>query len=164
MIRNAELKDLKAINDIYNYEVLNSTATFDTEERSMEKAAAWFNAHNTPHHPIFVCEEEGVIVGYVSLGQYRSLDAFEQTVEISVYVHKDHREHNVGRHLCEFILNYAKNQESISTIVAVITSSNLKSINLFFSLGFCDGGVIKNVGRKFGQTLSIANLYKIIRS
>ena len=37
-IRLATIDDLDAINDIYNYEVLNGIATFDVQERTYEEA------------------------------------------------------------------------------------------------------------------------------
>lgn len=59
-------------------------------------------------------------------------------------------------------MSYAKDRADIHNVIAVITSVNQKSINLFKKLDFQDGGTIKDTGFKFNQTLSITNLYKIV--
>jgi len=162
MIRNALIADVEAINSIYNYEVLNSTVTFDEIERSYEDAVKWFQSHNQGNHPIFVYEQDHTVVGYCSLSTYRTLDAFNATAEISLYIHKDYRAQGIGRQLCQSVIQYAQARSDLHNIVAVITSDNEKSLNLFKSLAFKDGGTIPQTGKKFGKYLSITNLYKII--
>ncbi|WP_031492014.1 GNAT family N-acetyltransferase [Succinivibrio dextrinosolvens] len=162
MIRTATLDDVSSINKIYNYEVINTTVTFDTQPRDESCGIKWFLAHNDSNHPIFVYVIDDKVVGYCSLSPYRFLDAYAQTVEISLYVHKEYRKQGIGKDLCRYVLDYAKNRDDIHNIIAVITSDNEKSINLFKSFGFENGGTIPQTGRKFGKLLSITNLYKII--
>ncbi|SKA70854.1 phosphinothricin acetyltransferase [Succinivibrio dextrinosolvens DSM 3072] len=162
MIRKATLDDVASINKIYNHEVINTTVTFDTQPRDESAGIKWFLAHNDSNHPIFVAVIEDLVVGYCSLSPYRFLDAYAQTVEISLYVHKDFRKQGIGRELCRYVLDYAKNRDDIHNIIAVITTDNDKSINLFKSFDFEDGGTIPQTGKKFGKLLSITNLYKII--
>ena len=162
MIRKATLDDVASINKIYNHEVINTTVTFDTQPRDESAGIKWFLAHNDSNHPIFVAVIEDLVVGYCSLSPYRFLDAYAQTVEISLYVHKDFRKQGIGRELCRYVLDYAKNRDDIHNIIAVITTDNDKSINLFKSFDFEYGGTIPQTGKKFGKLLSITNLYKII--
>ncbi|NLK84490.1 MAG: N-acetyltransferase [Aeromonadales bacterium] len=161
-IRLATQDDLEAINDIYNYEVLNGIATFDIHKRSLDSAREWFLSHNTTNHPIFVFLHKGEVVAYCSLSSYRDKEAFETTCEISLYVSKDHRSRGYGRILAAYTLSYALNCNLIHNVVAVITSTNLVSINLFLSLDFNDGGTIESCGLKCGKKLGITNLYKIV--
>ena len=44
-IRKSTSDDLKAILDIYNEAVLNTTATFDTAARTFEKQLEWYENH-----------------------------------------------------------------------------------------------------------------------
>lgn len=162
MIRKARLDDLGFINDIYNFEVLNTLATFDTVQRSNEKALIWYNHHNDTNRPIFVYELDKKVVGFCSLSDYRQLDAYLKTVEISLYVDKDYQGLGFGKKLACHALSYAKARADIHNVIAVITSVNEKSIKLFKKLDFQDGGTIKDTGFKFNQTLSITNLYRIV--
>ena len=45
IIRKATEDDLDTINDIYNYYVLNSTCTFQTEPETMQDRTEWFRSH-----------------------------------------------------------------------------------------------------------------------
>ena len=155
--------DIDAVNDIYNYEIENGVATFDSIVRTKEKAMAWFNAHNTSNHPIFVAvNDNDKVLAYCSLSQYRDKDAFDTTVEISIYVDLKSRKQGIARALCNHVISYAKERSDIHNIISVITSSNEKSLNLFNSLNFKDGGTLPAVGIKFGQTLGITNLYLLV--
>lgn len=161
--RAAEKTDLDAINRIYNYEVLNGTATFDTKERSFEKAFEWFSSHNTKSHLIEVCTDDmGRVIAYCSLSSYRDKDAFDTTAEISIYVDAKHQKKGIGYMLCKRMLDHAKNTGCLKNIIAVITSDNTASIKLFKKLGFTFGGTIECAGIKFNKELGITNFYKIL--
>ena len=70
-IRTAELRDLQALTDIYNHEILNGTATFDLAAVTPEERRPWFDSHNRDNHPLIVADDEnGVIHGYASLSPY----------------------------------------------------------------------------------------------
>ena len=57
-IRKAEEKDIQALLDIYNYEVVNGVATLDLEPKTYAEWQAWFAAHNIKNHPLFGAEIE----------------------------------------------------------------------------------------------------------
>ena len=161
LIRRATVNDLDAINAIYNEEILHGIATFDSVVRSYDGAFQWFNSHNDTFRPIFVAvDDNDKAIAYCSLSVFNPKDAYIGTTEISLYVDKALQGQGIGKALLTFILDYAQKRN----IVAIITSSNERSKALFRKLGFAEGGEIKNVGVKFGKTLSITNLYKIIHN
>lgn len=162
-IRLCTKADIDAVNAIYNYEIENGIATFDTVIRSKDKALAWFNSHNSSNHPIFVAvDDNDKVLAYCSLSQYRDKDAFDTTVEISIYVDLSARRQGLARALCNHTISYAQDRADIHNIISVITSNNEKSLNLFKSLNFKDGGTLPAVGIKFGQSLGITNLYLLV--
>lgn len=160
MIRKAETRDIPALRGIYNDAILHTTATFDTEIKDMEERNAWFAEH-TGRYVIYVYEEAGTAVGYASLSRYRDRKAFDPAVEISVYVHGDHRGRGIGRELMKAALDYAGSCEEIGTVISLITSENIASIRLHEAFGFVYCGQLKNAGVKFGKQLSL-NAYQII--
>ena len=86
-IRLCTEADIDTVNVIYNHEIENGVATFDTVIRSKDKAITWFKSHNTSNHPIFVAvDDNDKVLAYCSLSQYRDKNAFDTTVEISIYV------------------------------------------------------------------------------
>ena len=165
IIRKAEQRDLSAITDIYNYEVLNGTATFDIKPKSTEERQQWFDLHNKENHPLIVSEnEEGKICGYASLSPYREKEAYRSCVELSVYVAHDSSRQGIATALMSEIINLAKKDKNTHTIVSVITAGNEASKKLHERFGFDFCGTISEVGMKFGKYLSIDNYCLIVQS
>ena len=154
MIRIAERRDIPAMTEIYNEQVRNGTATFDLEECSIGNRTAWFEAH-TGRYVLLVDEREGEIAGYASLSQYRVKPAYDSTVELSVYVAPAFRGQGVGRGLMKALLARARADESLHTVVSVITEGNAVSCRLHESLGFTHCGTVREAGRKLGRWIGI---------
>ena len=152
-IRPATLNDQEAIRSIYNEAVLNTTATFDTDERTVEKQLVWFMNHKK-NHPVFIAEQEGDVVGWASLSPWSDRCAYDTTVEVSVYIHKDHRGKRIGSKLLQVITAEGKNVGN-HTVLSRITSGNETSIHIHEKFGYHTVGVMKEVGYKFGKFLDV---------
>lgn len=161
-IRKAERKDIQALLDIYNYEVVGGVSTLDINARTIEQWTVWFEKHNIKNHPLILSEENGVVTGYATLSSYREKEAYSSTVELSIYVHPDHRGRGVGSILMDEIINMAKEDETVHTVVSVITSGNAASEHLHEKFGFIYSGTIKEAGIKFGEYIDISNYYLIV--
>lgn len=155
LIRPAHINDLPALVDIYNFEVVNGTATFDTEPVTIETRRAWFDAHNHDNHPLWVAEIDGRVVGYVSLSTFNPKAAYAGSVELSLYVHQDFRGQGVGKKLAQSILEWAKADATTHRVYSLVTSSNAASKALHQKLGFRFVGTITEAGRKFGNYLDV---------
>jgi L-amino acid N-acyltransferase YncA len=152
-IRNASLEDQKVILDIYNEAVENTTATFDTDVRSYEKQLSWFASHKK-NHPVIVAEIENHVVGWASLSPWSDRCAYETTVEVSVYVHKDFRTRGIGSKLLEWVTLEGKKVGN-HTVLSRITQGNESSIHIHEKFGYRHVGVMKEVGFKFGNFLDV---------
>ena len=161
-IRKAERKDIQALLDIYNYEVVGGVSTLDINARTIEQWTVWFEKHNIKNHPLILSEENGVVTGYATLSSYREKEAYSSTVELSIYVHPDHRGRGVGSMLMGEIINMAKADPTVHTVVSVITSGNAASERLHEKFGFIYSGTIKEAGLKFGKYIDISNYYLIV--
>lgn len=161
MIRNAELKDIEALKNIYNDAILTTVATFDTEVKDEEDRLQWFQEHQTDPYVLYVWEEAGEVAGYASLSKYRERSAFSHSVEISVYIKKEYRGRGIGKKLMRHTLDYASANPKIQTVVSLITGTNEASIRLHEQLGFAFCGKLKQVGYKFEQWLDLS-VYQII--
>lgn len=159
MIRKATEHDLSAIKDIYNYAVLNTTATYDINPRDDKYFANMLSEH-TGKYLLAVYEDNGDIIGYVALSQFGRRDAYDITAELSVYVKADCQNKHIGTQLMEYALSYAQTENRFLTIVSLITSDNEHSIYLHKKFGFEFGGKIKNAGFKFNRMLGVDIYYK----
>jgi phosphinothricin acetyltransferase len=86
MIRDASESDLDMIVAIYNASIPGRLATADTEPVSVESRLGWFRDRDHHHHPVWVGEREGRVVGWLSFGKFYGRPAYASTAEISVYV------------------------------------------------------------------------------
>lgn len=152
-IRPATVNDQHAIMEIYNEAVQNTTATFDTEPRTIEKQMEWWGMHKK-NHPVFVAEEKGKITGWASLSPWSDRCAYDTTVEVSVYIHKDFRGRGIGSRLLE-IVTLEGGKVGNHTVISRITEGNGSSIHIHEKLGYTHIGVMKEVGFKFGKFLDV---------
>ena len=70
--------------------VLHTAAIWNDTTVDTDNRIAWFEARFLAGYPVLVSEENGIITGYASFGDWRAFDGFRHTVEHSVYVHPDH--------------------------------------------------------------------------
>lgn len=159
MIRKATVLDLPAVKEIYNYAVLNTTATYDINPKDDKYFVDMLNEH-TGKYLLAVYEDNGDIIGYVALSQFSRRDAYDITAELSVYVKADCQNKHIGTQLMEYALSYAQTENRFLTIVSLITSDNEHSIYLHKKFGFEFGGKIKNAGFKFNRMLGVDIYYK----
>jgi L-amino acid N-acyltransferase YncA len=152
-IRQATLADLGQITEIYNDAIKKTTATFDTEPKTLEEQETWFANHDAGH-PVLIAEEDGLILAWASLSQWSDRCAYCDTAEISLYVKEEYRRKGIGKQLMKAIIQEGK-AAGLHTIIASIAGSNKISADLCKSLGFQYIGTMREVGKKFGQLLDV---------
>lgn len=157
IIRKARREDVPALLDIYNDEVISNTATFDLREKTPEEWNVWYDAHQEKNYRLLVCEQDNVVTGYASLSAYREKEAYASTLELSVYIHQDYRRRGIATALMKEMIRLAKEDESVHTLISVITGDNTASIELHEKMGFSFAGRMHEVGFKHGRYLDIVN-------
>ncbi len=160
-IRKAELKDISSIMEIYNKEIREAVATFDTEEKTFDEIKEWFRDHG-PKNPIIVAEKDNEIVGWAALSKYDDKKAYSDTAEISLYVLRNFQGKGIGKKLMKKIIDEGK-KVGLHTIIARITEGNKISVKLHKKYGFDQIGIYKEVGKKFGKTLDVFLMQKIYK-
>jgi len=155
MIRYAESTDLRAILDIYNDVIINTTAVYDYKPHTLEDRISWYEKKVGSGYPVLVFDENNRVIGYASYGSFRDWPAYKYTIEHSVHVHKDHRGKRVGSRLMKELIKIA-NEKGYATMVAGIDANNEVSIIMHKNLGFTCCGTIKKAGFKFGKYLDLA--------
>lgn len=160
-IRRATPDDLAAINDIYNYYVLRSTSTYQTEPETLDARRTWFE-HHTDKYPVTVAtSEQGTVVGWASLSRFHPRAAYARTVENSVYVHHDHQRQGIGRALLKDLIMRARTIGH-HTIIAGIDADQPASIALHTGAGFTQVGRLHEVGHKFDCWLHVIYMQKML--
>jgi len=160
-IRHATENDLQQTLDIYNEIIANSTAIFQYEPQTIEMRKAWFAEKKEKNFPVFIAEENNVIVGFSTFGQFRNWQAYQYSVENSLYVKADCRGRGIGKLLLQPLIDAAKEMQ-FHTIIAGIVADNEASLILHKQFGFVEVAHFKEVGYKFDKWLDLKFLHLIL--
>jgi phosphinothricin acetyltransferase len=160
VIRLAGIADLEAITEIYNEAIRTTTATFDTEPKTVEDRCRWFESHSD-RHPILVAELAGQVVGWGCLTRWSDRPAYDVTAETSFYVKQEHRGRGIGRKLKQAIIETARGL-GFHSLIARVADGSEESLHLNETFGFQRVGTLREVGRKFGRLLDVHILQLIL--
>ena len=153
-VRHATENDLPQILDIYNDIILHTTAVYYYEPHTLEMRKAWFEGRQREGFPVFVAEEDGVVLGLSSIGPFRVPTAYQFSVENTVHVAAAARGKGIGKLLMPPIIEAAR-QMKMHTIIAGIDATNEVSLHLHKSFGFEEVAHFKQVGYKFDRWLDL---------
>jgi L-amino acid N-acyltransferase len=146
---------------ILNEAIVNSTALYDYEPRTMAMMDAWFDVKAKGNYPVIgAIDEDGCLLGFATFGMFRERPAYKYTVEHSVYVNRVCRGRGVGRKLLEALIERAKSQD-YHVLIGGIDADNTISIELHKKFGFTFCGEIREAGFKFGRWLHLV-FYQLI--
>ena len=159
-IRPASDSDAASINAIYNHYVRTSTATFDTDEKTLSERHAWLAEHGDAY-PVLVAEADGVVIGWGSLSKWGTRCAYRHTVKISAYVAPDATGRGLGPALSKALIESAR-RIGHHALVSQIVSENEPSLKMTARLGFTQVGVLREVGRKFDRWLDLVFMEYIV--
>ncbi|RZI42789.1 N-acetyltransferase family protein [Herbaspirillum sp. HC18] len=133
--RLARFEDLPAIVAIYNSTVPSRQVTADTEPVSVESRHAWFAEHTPEKRPLWVVEENGAVIGWLSYSNFYGRPAYSGTAELSIYLHEDARGKGLGRYFLTEAIRFAP-EIGVHTLLGFIFGHNEPSLKLFEAFGF----------------------------
>lgn len=160
MIRKVQYKDAKEIVNIFNYYIINTTISFETEKLSVEEMESRIK-EKTVNNPWIVYEENEKILGYAYVGEFSKRKAYNNTREVTIYVDKESRGKKIGTMLMKELIKICK-EYKFHTLVSIITVPNEKSVMLHENFGFEKVGELKEVGYKQDKWLNVAYWQKKI--
>lgn len=136
IIRLAEPQDYQKILDILNEAIRARRYTALLTPATMEKRVNWFKDHQDGRHPIYVCEEDGEVCGWMAVTAYRDgREGFCHTCEISYYIDEDYKHRGIASDLLEYVMKVSKDS-GIKHLMAVIFEDNVYSRKLVEKYGF----------------------------
>ncbi|WP_174365524.1 GNAT family N-acetyltransferase [uncultured Caballeronia sp.] len=142
--RDAVLDDLPGIVAIYNSTVPSRLVTADLEPVTVESRLAWFHAHGPKARPLWVVEENGAIVAWLSFSDFYGRPAYLRTAEVSIYLHEKTRGRGLGTQLLEAALERAP-ELGIDTLLGFVFGHNDPSLRLFRRFQFDVWGTLPRV-------------------
>lgn len=154
MIRDISLADAKQIADIYNYYIRETIITFEEEVVSAQDIEQRIKKVTAKGYPFFVYEENGIIVGYAYLSNWRERSAYDITLETSVYLNHNSIGSGIGSVLYKELIVRAK-KINIHSLIGVISLPNDESKKLHKKFNFELIGNFKESGKKFDKLIDV---------
>ncbi len=147
-IRLATLDDASACLAIYSHYIENTAVTF---EITVPRVAEFQGRIDKilQFAPWLVCEEKGRVVGYAYAGRHRDREAYQWSVEASVYVAKGFQRMGIARKLYGALFAVLREQGFVNAY-AGITLPNEASVKFHESVGFRHLGTYSKIGYKAG--------------
>jgi len=154
-------KDFEIVKSVYDYYIINTTATFHTELISIEELKSVIPVAH-PKYKSFLIAYDGVICGYCYLSQYKKRQAYDRTAEVSIYLKHEFSGRGIGRKVLEMIEMIAI-EGSIVVLIGIISEENKTSIALFEKCGYVKCAHFREVGEKFGRLLDVVAYQKMLK-
>ncbi len=101
-------------------------------------------------------------MGWACLRPWSEKRGYDDTVEGSLYVHPDYHNRGYGQQLNAAITDSAR-ELGFHTMIAQVAGDSDTSLHLCESFGYRRIGIMREVGRKFGQLLDV-HIYQLMLS
>ncbi|MBW2372630.1 MAG: N-acetyltransferase [Deltaproteobacteria bacterium] len=150
-LRPARVRDLDAIDAIYDHYVTQTPVTFDVEPAAPAARHAWFEQFDAQgRHRLLVAEREGRVLGWACSHPFRPKAAYATSVETTIYLDRDATGQGLGSALYGALFT-ALADEGVHRAYAGITLPNAASEALHRRFGFQPLGTFREVGFKLGR-------------
>lgn len=159
--RIARVEDLPRIVEVYNSTIAGRMVTADTSPVSIESRLPWFKAHDEVRRPLWMIDEDGKNIGWLSFQSFYGRPAYDGTVEISIYLDELARGKGYGKEVLRYAIETAPDY-SIHTLLGFIFAHNIPSLKLFEKMGFKEWAHLPEIAVLDGEGRSLKILgYKI---
>ena len=166
-IRTATPDDAKELVAIYDYYVKETAITFEYETPSVEEFRGRIEKV-LEKYPYIVIEKGKEILGYAYASTFKDRDAYQWSVELSIYLQKDVRRAGLGRMLYEELEKRLKEQGILNLYACIGYPDeedehlSLDSVKFHEKLGYSMIGKFNKCGYKFGTWYSMVWMEKLI--
>jgi L-amino acid N-acyltransferase YncA len=141
--RVAELEDAPAILDIYNDAIATRRSCGHTSEISLVTVIDWLESSHDKR-PIWVIEYAQKIIGWFAVEDFYGLPAFNNAVEVSVYISPFFHRQGIATKALGFVEAFLE-CVGVTHLVACIYAHNAESLNLFSKYGYAQWGCLPKI-------------------
>jgi phosphinothricin acetyltransferase len=134
-IRDAGLADLPRIVEIYNSTIASRQVTADLEPVTVESRMRWYDEHSPDFRPLWVLEDEGNMIAWLSFQSFYGRPAYNATAEVSIYIDQEHRARGIGSFLIQKALEAGPGL-GLRTLLGFVFGHNEPSLALLRKFGF----------------------------
>lgn len=168
-IRIAQPQDAKELLKIYEPYVLQTAITFEYTVPSTEEFEERI-CHTLERYPYLVAEQNGTLIGYAYAGPLHARPAYDWSVETSIYVRMDYKNHGTGRLLYQALEAQLLSQGMVSANACIAYPEKedeyltKDSVRFHEHLGYHMAGHFHQCASKFGRWYDMVWMEKSLRA
>lgn len=162
LIRPSTPADLPAIADIYGWNVLHGTGTFELEAPDLAEMARRRDDVLSKGLPWLVAERDSQVLGYAYANHFRPRRAYRFCLEDSIYLAAAAQGQGIGRLLLAELLSQCEARGARQMLAVIGDSANAGSIGVHRTLGFEQTGLIRSAGWKFDRWLDVVMMQRAL--
>ena len=151
-------RDARQVAAIYYPYVINTPITFESKPPDGNEMSSRMENVLTSY-PWLVCVHDDEVMGYAYGSQFRTREAYDWSVETTVYVREAAHGMGIGSAIYTSLLECLRLQGFVSA-VGVIALPNHKSVMLHEKLGFRKDGILPSAGYKNGTWYDVGLWWK----
>ena len=166
-IRMAKLGDAADLLEIYAPYVTDTAVTFEYSIPSEEEFKRRIKK-TLEKYPYIVAEENGEIIGYCYASPFNEREAYNRSVETSIYIKKEKRRAGLGRKMYEILENILKRQNVLNMYACIACTEQEDkyltnaSVRFHEKMGFKTAGKFNKCGYKFNNWYDMVWMEKFI--
>ena len=161
MIRNAVAGDAEALAQLYNFYVLNSVTTFETDPVDGNEMGSRVHEVQRLGLPWIVLEEDGLVTGYACAVRWKGRAAYQYSVESTIYLADGYGRRGQGSMLYGELLRQLQDLGK-HCVLAGIALPNEASVALHEKLGFTKVAHLAEVGHKFDRWVDVGYWQRLL--
>jgi L-amino acid N-acyltransferase YncA len=154
-VRAAKPTDVAAIQAIYAHHVQSGLGTFETTAPDTSEMRSRLAQVTDAGFPYLVGEDNGRVLGFAYVNQFRPRPAYRSTVEDSIYIAPDAIGHGIGKVLLNELVERCTALGLRQMLALIGDSGNAASIGVHRACGFAYVGVLTSVGHKFDRWVDV---------
>ena len=157
LIREFDEKDLNEILFVFNTFVKNSFAAYCEDDLTIGQIKKMFE----PARITLVLQENERVIGFGFISRYKPFDNFNETGVLTYFILPKYTGQGFGTRLFNELISKGR-KSGITNYLAHISSKNIQSLNFHKKKGFEEVGRFKDVASKFGETIDVVWVQKIL--
>lgn len=166
-VRDAQIDDIKTVQQIYAEHVLNGLASFEEVPPDADEMAQRMRDTQGLGLPYLVStitdhDGRGTVRGFAYASTFRARSAYRYTIEDSLYVASNAIRSGHGSALLDKLINRCTALGYRQMIAVIGDTANTASTNLHAHHGFIETGSMPAVGFKFGRWVDSVRMQRTL--
>ncbi len=146
-----------------NWAIRETDFIFRDFEATVEERVAYVADLQSDGYPVLVAESDaGEYLGWALLHPYGNPRIWKGCVEDTIYLAPAAQGRGVGSALLAALIEHARADAGMHTILSLITGGNAASLALHQKFGFEPVGTFREVTEKFGRRLDLHHLQLMV--